>query len=544
MAARLPTACLVLAALCGAGSWTASAAAKPPDLPIKEQIYCAPVTPGDAASQTTTEADTHARAAEATALRTVSRCLLFGAHPLLALLPVDEWLVDDEEDAPAVGLPPADVTCPYLREKISREQEAPLPASAMPGTVLENLNKLEQAAQLYRQAGSCRRAGRTDEARDCYESIHELCPGSRYDRLAGEKLQTIEAGQSPPATEAAGEEEEVPGPCHGKPGYGLKKGATHDDRQSALDVEGQVTVLLERCQDAFNAGQYAEADTLARRALALSPEKVAGHPLVYKLHLLTLLRGGPPKIVRPFGGGEDEEAAANLLRQYADFFKRGLYPEAELCALQALAFDPRNPLALAAVRLATMQRVEQPRLSEPAPCPWANEPRTVMRPPELPSIDPTVSGAMDKILTTVGEPGTPGIAVTVVERGAGEEAEPADRGVTTVLLDPPADDPADCAAQNLPLQDLVDMLRSMACAETDGFPLPTRGRCHMTLGSVCADLSWEQHGEHGSFTLGVGFAVPDPDLREEQWEFNEHVSRWIERHSSGQASDDDDPEQP
>jgi tetratricopeptide (TPR) repeat protein len=569
MAARLSTACLVLAALCGAGWATRTAAAKPPDLPLKETIYCAPPTPAEDLSQFPgADEDTHARAAEVTALRTVSRCVLFGAHPLLALLPVEEWLVD-EEAMPEFVLPPDDdpryreppvyppklvddcprpnntFTCPYLREKANKDQASSAPESALPTTVFENLEKLEQAARLYRQAASCRRAGRTDEARGCYESIHELCPGSRYDRLAGEKLQAIEAQQSRPATEATGEEQEVPAPSHGKPGCGRQKEATHDEEQSALGVDAQVAALLERCQHAFHNGQYAEAEALARRALTLSPEKVAAHPLVYKLHLLTLLQPSHcPNPIRCFGGEDPEAAAITLLCRYAELFKQGLYAEAQLCALQALALDPQNPTARAAVRLATMQRLEQFPPSEPAPCPWAGEPRTVMRPPELPPIDPTVSGAMDKILTAVGEPDARGITVTVVERGTEEGAEPAAE-VTPVLIGPAGDDPAKVVVHTLPLEDLVDMLRSMACVEVDGFPLPARGRCHMPLGCVCADLSWDGRGEHGSFCFGVGMCDPTSDLRTEQAEHNERVLRWIERHSSGnEAGEEEEAGQP
>lgn len=202
MAARLPTACLVLAALCGVGWCVSAAAAKPPDLPIDEKIYCAPGMPPDGAVPAAPgeDDDVHVRAAQLGALRTASRCVLFAAHPLLALLPVEEWLADAEEQAeapapvsggyvlPPAGEPANDFTCPYLREKADREQDPSCPQTAVPGSVLENLEKLEQAARVYREAGAARRAGQFEDARKAYESIRQLCPGSRYDRLACEQL--------------------------------------------------------------------------------------------------------------------------------------------------------------------------------------------------------------------------------------------------------------------------------------------------------------------------------------------------------------------
>jgi hypothetical protein len=549
MAVRLPTACVLLAALCGAGGLTPTALAKPPDLPIRMQLQCAPATPAEVPG----EDDVHARAADVTALRTLSRCVLFSAHPLLALVPVEEWLGDDDAETilpkpTGYVLPPADdprfnepptypekvpdkeppksnnVTCPYLREKIDRQQAAASPDPVAPGTVLENLERLEQAAHLYRKGEAYRRAGQTDDARWCYQMIHKLCAGSRYDHLAERKFKAIAGEQEQPASGAAGEEEDAPAP--------------HDQKQSALDVEGQVAELLDRCDKAFRAGEDAEAEALARQALDLSPEKVAAHPRVYVLHVLSILRPGPaPKpamLTCDDGPGPGVETGEALLRQYAEYFRHGLYEEAQICAFRALAHDPWNPNALAAVRLATRQQVGQIHLAEPAPCPWAGEPRTAMRPPELPPVEGGVSAALDRILAAA-EPGSHRV---LPEYSGGE-----------IVFGCAEDDPAKCAAHTLPLQDLIDMFRSMACVEVEGFPLPKRGRCHLPLGGLFADLSWDRCGEHGSLSFGVGFSDPTPDLRAEQWEHNERVSRWIERHSSGQAGaactcDEEESEQP
>jgi tetratricopeptide (TPR) repeat protein len=528
MSVRLPIACLVLAALSGA-AWCLSAAAKPPDLPVKEQIVCEPTT-STAAQATPAEDDLHARAQQDTAQRTLCRCLLFAAHPLLGLLPVDEWLDGDEDTSPdtlppgfavypdgsrvrvqfddgfRVGVdftaaekardksgptrpaaeeqeprPEEPFTCPFLREKAARDQASRC-APQEPGSVLENLKKLEHAAQVYRRAESYRRRGRLAEARSCYESIRDLCPGSRFAQLAGERLEQMHVGEPKHADEATGEEEDAsPPPAKAEPGK------THS---SLLQRESRAATLLEHCRRAFQAGHYDQAARLASQAAALDPPSVAANPLVYKLGLLTQLRAKIEQLPRhpayltcdqsggPGPGGLEQ--VIELMYRYCEFFKKDMLAEAELCALQALALDPNNPTVLAAARLVAIQRLTHPPVSEPAVCPWAGEPHTTMRQPDLPPVDPRVVGAMERILTEVGEPGPGKLTVTVEEQGAAEEQEePAGSAeeVPTLLLDPPGDDPADHAAGNLSLQDLLDALRSGACVEVDGPPLCRRGQC-------------------------------------------------------------------
>src|SRR5262249_28446949 len=89
---------------------------------------------------------------------------------------------DEEEDQP----PEQPSTCPYLRKKSAREQLVAPRGSQAPGSVLDNLEKLEHAAEVYRRAESYRRRGRVEEARGCYESIRDLCPGSHLAGLAND----------------------------------------------------------------------------------------------------------------------------------------------------------------------------------------------------------------------------------------------------------------------------------------------------------------------------------------------------------------------
>jgi tetratricopeptide (TPR) repeat protein len=541
MAARLPTACVALAALFGAGWWVSAAHAKPPDLPIKEQIFCGTGLEATLPQVVCDEDDIHARAARAAAVRLAEHCLLFAAHPLLALAPVDSWFAGDDTGTPSPKSPvfpelllssggtekETEFTCPYLREKAG--QASSTPQSALPHSALDNLANLEQAASLYRQARSARLAGREDETTSCCQKIHALCPGSRYDQLAGKELEKLHAQGGLPVTEETGEEAEVPPP-------------PQDDDQAALGVECQVAQLLERCQCAFTAGRFEVAELLARRALALSPESVAAHPMVYKLHLLTLLNGQsracspaePGCLTADDSGGPGWYSTPFPMQRYGQYFKEGLYAEAQMCALQALALNPNNPTAQVALRLAAMQLLQHPPVSLPPVCPWASEPHSGMalRQPTLPPVDPTLTGAMEKILTLVGEPSRGPIAVTVEEHGTGEESEPAATRVEvpTLFIDTPSDDPVKQAAQHLPLQDVLEALHSMACAEVENFPFCSRGRCQVELGCMVAEVRWDQRDGHGSLLFGLGVTAPT-DLRADQWDYNNRVVHWIERHA-------------
>jgi tetratricopeptide (TPR) repeat protein len=573
----------VLVALFGAG-WGLSAAAKPPDLPVKDQVVCDPPAGPGQAQAAPEEDDLHARARQDTGRRTLRRCVLFAAHPLLALLPLDDWFEQDE-DSPPLGVavypdgsrvrvrfddgfrvgvdfsaaerakgtstlpspasgeqqePPAaePSTCPYLREKAAREQAGTPSAPEAPGSVIDNLEKLEQASRVYRRGEAYRRRGQVREARGCYEKVRELCPGSRFARLAGERLEHLRAAEIKHADEATGEEEDAPPPTPGE-----MKGEKHSLLRT---TESRVATLLERCQRAFAAERYDEAERLARRAIALNPAAVAAHPLVYKLQLLAQLREKIARLPRhpvPLfaddsggPGSYDPEHVLELMHRYYDFFKRDLYAEAELCALQALALDPSNPTVLAAARLAAMQRLIRPPASDPAPCPWAAEPRTTMRQPDLPPVDPKVVGAMEQILTDVGEPNAEKVTVTVDEQGAAEEQDepPATSDeVPTLLIGPPGDDPAEHAARNLPLPDLLEILRPGACVEVEGAPFCGRGQCQVALGMVSARVAWDWRGEHGSFMLSL-VVGETTDLGADQWEQNDEVADWIATHGAAE----------
>jgi hypothetical protein len=111
---RMLTAGLAPAALLTALAWTATAAAKPPDLPLVNKDVLAPETsfaPADAphpaqpnpfpiiAAPTLEMPALHMRPSTR---RMIASCLLFGAHPLLALAPTEEYFDFDEDDVQTV----------------------------------------------------------------------------------------------------------------------------------------------------------------------------------------------------------------------------------------------------------------------------------------------------------------------------------------------------------------------------------------------------------------------------------------------------------
>jgi hypothetical protein len=288
--------------------------AKPPDLPAKYKIDCAaPVPVAQFVESTAEECDLHACAERSCGLRTLQRCLLFAVHPLLSLLPPEELFgvelgsvdVDVEvqetsagsllfgvgvnSDAGLSGTPqqterspdepqamdsffpggfrslrgfafrgagqemkvPCDSTCPYVRQQAAAAQ-TPVCSTPLPGNVLENMDKLEEARQTLEQADHCRRTGHLVAACHSYEQIHRLCPGSRYDQSAMQHLSEIRS-------ELASR-------------YAPRQEKPSAEEAEAAPVASQVATLMQQYQMFFKQGMYSEAQRCAVQARALDPE--------------------------------------------------------------------------------------------------------------------------------------------------------------------------------------------------------------------------------------------------------------------------------
>ncbi len=187
---------LLCAALTGALA-VPSIAAKPPDLPDNPTITFTPQAaplPAPALYQL-----------RPTARRTLVGSLLFGIHPMLALLPTDKIL-----DAPCDHPPPgtasplvealpmpreeSDVTCPYLRQQMLDRHACQLADPEIGRDVLDNLKLLKEADNLLEMAKELADNGYLIEAMECCDRASELCPGSPCAQRAADTMMELALG--------------------------------------------------------------------------------------------------------------------------------------------------------------------------------------------------------------------------------------------------------------------------------------------------------------------------------------------------------------
>jgi hypothetical protein len=98
---------------------------------------------------------------------------------------------------PAVSPPmpheDADVTCPYLRQKIDVRSYQPVDPQMSRG-VMYNLLQLNRADKLLDQAKELARTGFIDEAMDCCARAAKLCPGSPCAKRATDTMFDLALG--------------------------------------------------------------------------------------------------------------------------------------------------------------------------------------------------------------------------------------------------------------------------------------------------------------------------------------------------------------
>lgn len=154
-------------------------------------------------------------------------------------------MLTEVEIAPA---PPADPTCPYLREQAARQQAKGQASEEV--SVLDNLDKLQHARLAYLRGEFYRRTGHPGAAYLFYESVHRLCPGSRYDAMAAERMRELAAAQAALPPKGAGEEAEpIPPPKEVRP-LETPRPAKPGLRAGAKQVLFKVCVLeMPRCLD-------------------------------------------------------------------------------------------------------------------------------------------------------------------------------------------------------------------------------------------------------------------------------------------------------
>jgi hypothetical protein len=230
MAIRMPTA-WVLAAALGCTVVLSSARAKPPDLPVKAQISCQvqetvtgalligvgvnadagltgsiilnnqspPETPPSAEEEETFET-----------IDTLCPCF-FGVF--------QQWWQNLMGSRPAkAGSEPDGCACPYLKQPSATNNQFQDGLVEKQVSVLENLDKLQQAKKLYDLAEYYRQVGNPVTARYYYQMVRGKCPGSRYDQMATQQINELQAHQASESTSplVIEEQEVLPAPSSEK----------------------------------------------------------------------------------------------------------------------------------------------------------------------------------------------------------------------------------------------------------------------------------------------------------------------------------------
>jgi hypothetical protein len=330
MSMRLLAGGLTVAALLTGGGRLPPAAAKPPDLPIEQKVVCQP-----AGGSEVIGAGVHADAGlsggivlgeppPAEAGGTVDGQIAFG--PIDIVCPCvcelfgqcwqSFWCGQTGE---ATGPAPAGSTCPYLQQEAAAPP-APAKGLALPGNrVLDNLDNLELAQRILRQAERCR-AERPDLACRYYEQVRRLCPGSRYDLAAAAQLDQLRGAGEPDATAAAGEEQE--------PSAARKAEPERPDREAVPALAGEVAQLLEKCQHTLAAGRCEEAAHLVHRALGL--QRI----------LLAVGEPAPPRLIL------QKEEPGDAEEQEADPAARSLLEPPQMCVPDLWVEPPPEGLLL------------------------------------------------------------------------------------------------------------------------------------------------------------------------------------------------------
>ncbi len=226
--------------------------------------------------------------------RQVMESVLFGAHPLLALLPTDKFLdcAGDHPQAAENAKPACPRACPGMRPAERHVyQFAP---SDLTQDLLHNLEKLEAGHRLMHLAEHLALSGRVVEALDCFDIVCRMCPG-RFEAHIGEIMAQVFSPVYSDTTEEAedGASEELPAPHENHEETRCPSACPKCERLHAAHAKGvaeQVEGLMQACRLCAEAGRHAKAAELARQAYALDAERVMADPLVYKMHLLALKR--------------------------------------------------------------------------------------------------------------------------------------------------------------------------------------------------------------------------------------------------------------
>lgn len=220
--AKRTTASIFCAFVCAAFG---AASAKPPGTPINEKVNCEERSAGRLPyDPTPPHTPLHAPYIDTTAQSfemEITNGVIDPIYPMVSELlrvygkGVLNWFAGftESQSTEEVCEPPSSALtyspiCPYLQQK-SATPVQPACTECLSADIFENLNKLEKAQKLQRQAEFYRRTGHPEAARHCYKQMRRLCPGSRFDQLAQDGLAALVPQTRHDANFACAEEQEA-----------------------------------------------------------------------------------------------------------------------------------------------------------------------------------------------------------------------------------------------------------------------------------------------------------------------------------------------
>ena len=147
-------------------------------------------------------------------------------------------------------------------------------------TIISEYEQRQQALKAYRKAERYRHKGKLEAAQEVYEEVRDLFPDTVYAQAAARHLRELHSKVAMRAHEA-GEEQDEP-PC-------CRKGGDHSCCAVDCASQKQVAKLVDKYQQACAEGRLADAQKLAREALAIDPA-------CFSKHAKTKVDGQPSRV--------------------------------------------------------------------------------------------------------------------------------------------------------------------------------------------------------------------------------------------------------
>ncbi len=385
-----------------------------------------------------------------------------------------------------------DCTCPYSNKQ-KPKGEVNKVDKLFENSVMDNIEKLIEARKAYRRGEHCRKVGDFERAAKYYEKAASLCPGSRFDSLAQERIEemVIKMAEEAETRDAA-------------------------EQESAEDSEDL---------------SYLGKDAAVVRFLAKQIDK-QGKAITsdWKSSLHTLARWTVP--------GFSEDPCQMFARAIA-VMPPAAVPVTPGCHTEGAGDED------------AIAPVADPSYQGP-PCGGDILDEVNLLPPNLPPIDFKLVEALEKVLLETGDPSVPKLVIAVDPPALEEEAEePMSQWpfapkpeMASLYVDPPDDDlelqeeaplPAapnsETADLNERLRELLDALKNGLYVDANAEPDNSKVVIDLHLGTLTYRVLLDDAGHH---YLIVGLSpLVTKDLKALHHMLNAKVTEWIESMNSG-----------